>query len=114
MGVLLEFLNVFGDGTFGRLLGIDVVDGTISTLAEFQDEGALFSFPAGIAVVPPAPIPTLSAWGAMILTLVLLIGGTLVLRRRRDVGMVQWVSDRGTCCRGYVRALSSPFAGGGS
>ena len=76
------YVSIRGDTTSGRLLGIEVVDGTVTTLAEF-DDGFLGS-PAGIAVVPIAPpIPTMSKWGVIVMTLLVLTAGTAVLNRRR-------------------------------
>jgi len=68
----------------GRLFGIDVVDGSFTTLADFSDPPFLGST-AGIAVVPipPPPIPTVSGWGLITMTLFLLTAGTIVIQSGR-------------------------------
>jgi len=68
----------------GRVFAIDVVDGSFTTLADFSDP-SFFGSTAGIAVVPipPPPIPTVSGWGLMAMTLFLLTAGTIVIQSGR-------------------------------
>ncbi len=85
--------KVYGNSR-SRLFGIDVLDGTVTTLAEFDD--GFSGPPAGIAVVPPPPIPTLSGWFLPVMALLMLTAGTVVLIRRR----VGTMGVRSRCVRG--------------
>ena len=79
------YVNAFSDSDaiFGRVLRIDVVDGAVTTVSEFTD--GFITPPAGIAVVPlpPPPIPTVSGWSVIAMTLLVLTAGTAVLIRCR-------------------------------
>lgn len=68
------------------LFGIDVVDGTVTTLAVIPPDMFL-GWGAGIAVVPtpPPPIPTISRWGLIMMTLLVLTVGTIMIQRYRRV-----------------------------
>lgn len=39
---------------------------------------------------PPVPIPTVSEWGLIVMTLLMLTAGTVVIRRRRDSNAAAW------------------------
>ncbi len=68
--------------TTDELFALDPVNGAFTLLADLTQEGV--SVPAGIAVAPPpGPIPAVSAWGMITMTLALFTAGTLLIMRRR-------------------------------
>lgn len=68
--------ETFGDTEFGPDRALYVVDNdTVSKI---------------IRIVPTAPIPTVSEWGLILMTMLTLTVGILVLSRRRNAS---------TCCR---------------
>ena len=70
--------------TIPAVFEIDVVDGTVGVLFEIPYN--LFGRPGGIAVVPPPPpIPTMTEWGMILMTLLTLTVGTIGIQRHRSV-----------------------------
>ncbi len=63
----------------GFLFAIDAEDGTTTLVATIGS--VLGGRPHGIAVYAPEPIPATSEWGILLMTLLLLTGGTLLLSR---------------------------------
>lgn len=82
--IYVNAFNTIGGGTSGRVLRIDVVDGNVTTLAEFGD--GLLGVPTGMAVVPiPPRIPTITEWGMVVMVLLLITVGTILIQRHRGL-----------------------------
>ncbi len=79
------YVNSWGVVTTRGLWSIDVRDGAVTLLAGFSEGDGV---PAGIAVVPvppPPPIPTVSQWGIVVMTLLLLAAGTIAIPGDRGI-----------------------------
>ena len=78
-------IYAIGVGFPFTLVAVDPLDGSVTTLAEIGAGGELAESVGGSAVVPipQPPIPSVSAWGLVVLTLLLLTVGTITARRVR-------------------------------
>ncbi len=74
---------------FGLVYSIDAEDGTTTVVADLSD--LPYRFPLGITVYAPdlPVIPTVSAWGNVVIALLVLGVGALVLIRRRSVSVTR-------------------------
>lgn len=82
--------------------GAQIVDGGASLWRAFTGEitGGVYDF-----VVSPPPIPAVSEWGLIVMTLLLLVLGSLaIMRRTQDAKVANFFGHKGTEGDRYVRA----------